>query len=156
MEIRIDGDDGVPVYRQIVDAIKHQISVGALAPGARLPTLRRLAQELGVDRNTVVRAYRVLGREGVISLQQGRGSFVKSHSRHPELTRHRRQRLDLIVGESIGRALSLGYGPDEIEHTFSKCLSEWKRERKQHNRDGAYYSAFKSQRTSGGEIDVRS
>lgn len=127
MEIRIDGDDGVPVYRQIVEAIKHQVAVGALAPGARLPTLRRLAQELGVDRNTVVRAYRVLSREGVISLQQGRGSFVKSHSRHPEVTRHRHERLQLIVGESIARALSLGYSPDEIEHTFANRLAEWKR-----------------------------
>ncbi len=129
MPIQIDGDNAVPVYRQIVDAVKHQVAVGALGPGARLPTVRQLAQDLRVDRNTVVRAYTVLDREGVISLQRGRGTFVKSHARHPELTRHRHERLQVIIGEGIARALSLGYAPDEIQRVFAKRLSEWERAR---------------------------
>lgn len=132
MDLQLDGSDRVPVYRQIVDAIKHQVAIGVLPPGTRLPTLRQLAFELHVDRNTIVRAYRVLDREGVISSQQGRGTFVKSHARHPELTRHRHESLELIVGEGIARALSLGYAPDEIERVFAKRLSKWRSERKGH------------------------
>ncbi len=134
MDIRIDGDNGVPVYRQIVDAIKHQVAVGERVPGEQLPTVRQLAGELHVDRNTVVRAYRVLDREGVISMQQGRGTFIKAHAAAPELTRHRQERLDLILGESITRALSLGYAPEEIERSFAKRMAEWQRARKKPRR----------------------
>ncbi len=134
MEIRIDADNGVPVYRQIVDAVKHQVAAGTMAPGEQLPTVRQLAEELRVDRNTVVRAYRVLEREGVISLQQGRGTFIKTHAQNPDLARHRRDRLELIVGESITRALSLGYTPEEIEQAFQARMSEWRQVRKQEPR----------------------
>ncbi len=134
MEIRIDADNGVPVYRQIVDTIKHQVAAGALAPGEQLPTVRQLAQDLRVDRNTVVRAYRVLDREGVISLQQGRGTFIKTHAQNPDLARHRRDQLHLIVGECITHALSLGYAPDEIEEAFQTRLSEWQQARKNESR----------------------
>jgi GntR family transcriptional regulator len=145
MEIRIDGDNGVPVYRQIVDTIKHQVATGARAAGERLPTVRQLAEDLQVDRNTIVRAYRVLDREGVISAQQGRGTFIRAHAEHPELTRHRRERLDLLVGESIARALSLGYTPEEIEQAFTNRMSEWRRARaKPHGRSAAQRSGAQS------------
>ncbi len=131
MWIHLNGDYKTPVYRQIGDTIKHQVAVGELAQGERLPTVRQLAQDLGVDRNTVVRAYRLLDREGVISLQHGRGTFVKTPSQHPHLARHRREHLDLLMGEGIARALSLGYAPDEIRQTFARRLREWQRAREQ-------------------------
>src|SRR5258708_11221606 len=109
MKITLDADQNAPVYHQIVKEIRHQIATGVLAQGERLPTVRELAQELQIDRNTTLRAYRVLHREGVISLQQGRGTFVRAAARHPQLTQHRRQALETLMDESIARALSLGY-----------------------------------------------
>ena len=127
MRIRLGGDRTMPMYRQIADAIRHQVATGALEQGARLPTVRGLAEELKVDRNTVVRAYRVLDRDGVISSQRGRGTFVNTHPEHPQLARHRREHLRLLMSEVILRALSLGYSPAEIRQTFAQRMGEWER-----------------------------
>ena len=129
MEIQLDGGNGEPMYRQIVQAIRHQVATGQLQPGERLPTLRELAQAVRVDRNTALRAYRVLQRDGVISLQHGRGTFVRAHARHPQLKQYRQHTLENIMDESIARALSLGYAPDEIERAFTKRMRRWRRAR---------------------------
>lgn len=130
MKIRLDLDKSAPVYRQIADEIRHQVAVGTLAQGERLPTVRQLAQELRVDRNTTLRAYRMLHREGVVSAQHGRGTFVRTNVRHPQLTRHRRHTLETQMDESIARALSLGYASEEIERAFSKQMKQWQRARR--------------------------
>ena len=129
MRISVDGDHHEPLYRRIVDEIKHQIAVGKLQRGEQLPTVRGLAQQLKVDRNTVVRAYRILDRDGVISLQHGRGTFVRSHPQHPQLARHREERLRVLVSEAIAKGLALGYSTEEIEQAFSKNMKEWRRAR---------------------------
>lgn len=130
MEIRLDSARNVPVYRQIVEAICQQVATGSLQQGERLPTVRQLAAELRVDRNTALRAYRVLHREGVISLQHGRGTFVRATPQHPQLTQHRRYALTNMMDESIARALSLGYAPEEIERAFRIRLTDWQRVRR--------------------------
>jgi GntR family transcriptional regulator len=130
MQIRLDAEQSAPVYHQIVEAIRHQVATGALAQGERLPTVRQLAQDLSIDRNTILRAYRVLHREGVISLQHGRGTFVRTTARHPHMTQHRRRALETLMDESIARALSLGYTPKEIEGAFTKRLTRWQSARR--------------------------
>jgi len=130
MKIHLDADTNAPVYRQIVEKIRHQVATGALEQGERLPTVRKLAQELSVDRNTTLRAYRVLHREGVISLQHGRGTFVCTTARHPHLTKHRQNALETLMDEGIARALSLGYAPNEIRGAFEKRLAQWQRARR--------------------------
>lgn len=130
MQIRLDAEESMPVYRQIVEAIRHQVATGALGKGERLPTVRQLAQDLKIDRNTTLRAYRVLHREGVISLQHGRGTFVRTTAQHPHLTRYRRQALETLMDESVVRGLSLGYTPQEIEGAFLKRLAYWQRARR--------------------------
>ena len=130
MPIRIDGHTAVPVYRQIVEAIKHQVATGELKHGQQLPTVRGLAQELQVDRNTALRAYRILDREGVISLQHGRGTFVATRPSAPPLARHRLERLGVLLNEGIARALSLGYAPEEIERAFARRMTHWQRARR--------------------------
>jgi GntR family transcriptional regulator len=68
--------DGVPIYVQIREQFLRAISSGALASGARMPTMRQVAVALKVDLNTVRHAYEDLQREGVITLRRGHGSFV--------------------------------------------------------------------------------
>lgn len=68
--------DGGPLYLQIIDRLKREISEGRLAPGVPLPSFRQLAEDLLVSVITVKRAYEELEREGIIFRRQGLGTFV--------------------------------------------------------------------------------
>ncbi len=125
MQIRIDYDSGVPIYVQIMDRVKHLVATGMLQPGDQLPTIRQLSVELRVDPNTVVHAYRELDREGVISTQQGRGTFISEHPDSEQLSQLRRERLNVIVGNALLEALSLGYSAEEIRSALEARLAEW-------------------------------
>jgi GntR family transcriptional regulator len=74
--IRVDPASGVPVVRQIVDSLRVLLVEGKLSPGAVLPSVRRVAMELGVHFNTVAEAYRLLASEGWLDLKHGRSALV--------------------------------------------------------------------------------
>jgi len=76
MTLSLDRASAVPLYRQIVDQIRSAITAGDLAPHDRLPTTRALAEQLGVNRLTINRAYEDLIGSGLVSGQVGRGTFV--------------------------------------------------------------------------------
>ena len=69
-------NNGIPIYVQLRDQLAALVGRGALAPGARLPTMREVAVALRIDLNTVQRAYGELEREGILDLVRGRGTFV--------------------------------------------------------------------------------
>lgn len=81
MEIRIDRASPVPVYKQIVLGIRQMILAGRLPEGFRLPPERRLAEALGVNRSTVLAAYRELKSEALLDAHVGRGTAVASRTR---------------------------------------------------------------------------
>src|SRR5437870_10494667 len=74
--ITIDLKSSIPVYRQIVDAIRHLLVEGELKPGDQLPPVRQLGLDLGVHFNTVAQAYRELSEEGWLDLKRRRGAVV--------------------------------------------------------------------------------
>lgn len=74
--IALDPADGAPPYEQIRTQIAAYVASGELRPGDRLPTVRRLAEDLGLATNTVARAYRELEQSGVIQTRGRGGSFV--------------------------------------------------------------------------------
>lgn len=76
MMLVIDPDDRTPPYEQLRQQLINAISGGELAPGTKLPTVRRLAADLGIAPNTVARTYLELDREGLIETRGRRGSFV--------------------------------------------------------------------------------
>ena len=76
LTVRITLHGDAPVYRQIVDALRHALVGGDIAPGHILPSVRQLAVDLGVHFNTVAEAYRILAAEGWLDLKQGRGALV--------------------------------------------------------------------------------
>ena len=76
MLLKINLASEVPVYRQIVDALRPMLVEGKLAPGDSLPPVRQLAADLGVHFNTVAEAYRLLADEGWLDLRRGRGASV--------------------------------------------------------------------------------
>jgi GntR family transcriptional regulator/MocR family aminotransferase len=101
--VRIDFDSPVPAYRQIVDSLRALLVEGKLPCETRLPSVRRLAMELGVHFNTVGEAYRELAAEGWIDLRHGRGATVVARAAPPRPSRERaaefRERLRRLVAE---------------------------------------------------------
>jgi GntR family transcriptional regulator len=76
MHIHITPGDGAPIYQQIVQQIKYLVASGRLAPGEELPPIRALADQLMVNANTVVRAYRELEVAGVVVKRRTAGTYV--------------------------------------------------------------------------------
>jgi GntR family transcriptional regulator len=74
--LRIDLGSPVPAYRQIADGVRALLVEGHLAPGGKLPTVRRLAIDLGVHHNTVAEAYRLLANEGWIEMRRRHGVTI--------------------------------------------------------------------------------
>lgn len=74
---KIELHSGIPVYKQIANRLTSAMADGTLAHGDRLPTIRELNELLGVNPNTVAKAYRELALKGLIDGQRGFGSFVK-------------------------------------------------------------------------------
>ena len=73
---RLNPSSGTPLYVQLVEHLKHAIEAGAIKAGEQLPSVRRMAQDLLINPNTVVRAYRDLEDEGIVVLRHGSGVFV--------------------------------------------------------------------------------
>jgi DNA-binding transcriptional regulator YhcF (GntR family) len=76
MKIAVDKNAPIPAYKQVVDGVAEAIGRGDVERGSRLPSVRNLAHDLGLNVNTVARAYRDLERAGVIRTMPGMGSFV--------------------------------------------------------------------------------
>jgi GntR family transcriptional regulator len=80
MRFELNFKSGKPVYLQVVDQVKAAVASGAAQPGDTLPSIRPLAEELRVNRNTVAKAYTELERQGVIDTAAGRGCFISAGS----------------------------------------------------------------------------
>jgi GntR family transcriptional regulator len=80
MLFQIDFKGGKPVYLQLVDQVRYAAASGALQPGESLPSIRPLAEELRVNRNTVAKAYAELESQGVIETLPGKGCFLKENN----------------------------------------------------------------------------
>jgi len=91
MLFQIDFKSGKPVYLQLVDQVRYAAASGGLKAGEPLPSIRPLAEELRVNRNTVAKAYAELESQGVIETRPGRGCFLKENN--SPFTKHVRQKL---------------------------------------------------------------
>ncbi|MCX7682817.1 MAG: GntR family transcriptional regulator [Anaerolineae bacterium] len=125
VELRIDQESRIPIYVQIEEQLRSLILAGQLKPGDQLPTIRELATELRVNYNTVARAYLDLDREGIISTQQGRGTFVAGVPNAGQMAHLRRKKLEAIVQTALDEARRLGYTLDEIAAVFEEGMARW-------------------------------
>ena len=103
MQIRITSSDGVPIYIQIVNQVKHLVAAGRLQPGEEIPPIRVLAQQLVVNPNTVARAYLELERSGVVTKRHGSGTYVsetRSSLSRREKFKVLTQRADALLVEA--------------------------------------------------------
>ena len=114
MLLTVDLASPTPVYRQIVDGLRVLLVNRRLAPGDFLPTVRRLALDLGVHFNTVAQAYRALAEEGWIELARRKGARVIERlapdARQAELGADFQRRLEELIAELRAR----GYPPSRL------------------------------------------
>ena len=116
-DLQIDYDRGVPVYRQIYDAITAALASGALARDEQLPTIHELAKRLAINPNTVARAYRELDAAGYISTQRGKGSFPTDT---PPALDDKDGALRSIYDRAVSEAARHGIGAPELVRYFRK------------------------------------
>lgn len=126
MQITLDFRSGVPIYVQIMDQIKHLVATGALHPEDQLPTVRQLASDLRVNFNTVARSYRMLDEAGIISTQQGRGTYILAPPSEQASERLRQEALADLTRRYLADVAKLGFTPDEINPYLAAIFQEWK------------------------------
>ena len=100
-----------PIYTQIMDGFKEQISAGILQPGDKLPSVRELAAALTINPNTIQRSYRQLEMEGWIVTVPGKGCFVCSDNRAAE---EEKKRLLAALDASVEALLAFGVSRDVL------------------------------------------
>ncbi len=126
LPIHLDFRSGLPIYIQIMNQIEQKVSGGVLKPGDQLPTVRALASELRVNFNTVARAYRLLDEAGVISTQQGRGTYIMEKPPLEVERKLRRQTLEALARQYIGESKRLEFSDAEITQMVRDQLKSWK------------------------------
>jgi GntR family transcriptional regulator len=119
MILQINFKSGMPIYLQVVDQVKAAAASGALRPGEALPSIRPLAEELRVNRNTIAKAYSELESLGVIETLPGRGCFLKQN--HSALRKEVRRKL-LI--EEIDQAIVQAHHLQVPRHEFLELIHE--------------------------------
>jgi GntR family transcriptional regulator len=119
MMLQINFKSGKPVYLQVVDQIKAAAASGALRPGEALPSIRPLAEELRLNRNTVAKAYSELESLGVIETLPGKGCFLKEN--HSPLRKEVRRKM-LI--EEIDQAIVMAHHLQVPRPEFLELIHE--------------------------------
>ncbi|MFM8284921.1 MAG: GntR family transcriptional regulator [Planctomycetaceae bacterium] len=121
MIFRIDADDGLAIYDQIVRQIKYAIASGTLAPGEWIPSVRELARQLTVNPNTIQRAYQQLQADGVLEPVRGRGLAVCRTAVKGCVAERQAlvlERLEQVIAE----ALQGGVAPDDLRTLFERAV----------------------------------
>ncbi len=118
MQLRLDFHEKEPIYLQIVEQVKSMVASGLLKPGSQLPTVREVAADLRINFNTAARAYRMLHEEGIISTQQGRGTYVLEAPPAAESKRLKRDRLQAMVEGLLEEAKRFGFTPEEVNKVW--------------------------------------
>ena len=113
-------NDGAPIYLQIVNALKRNIASGAYPPGSRLPSVRDLALEAGVNPNTMQRALSELERSGLVNSQRTAGRFITEDA--SALLDLRKSMSEEIVSEFIARLRGIGMSDEQILDTVREKI----------------------------------
>jgi GntR family transcriptional regulator len=126
MLLQVDFKSGKPVYLQLVDQIRYAAASGGLRAGESLPSLRPLAEELRVNRNTIAKAYAELESQGIIETVPGKGFFLKENN--SPFTRQVRQKLLLKeVDEAVVTAHHLQVDRDAFLALVKERLDYFER-----------------------------
>jgi len=132
MILRLNQSSGMPLYLQLIEQVKHAVETGALRPGDQLPTIRKLAEDLVMNPNTVARAYRELEHEGTIELRHGSGAFINESVTSKTKVMRKAQ---AVVQSAIERLTGSGLTGDEIRRLVENELAVLRDGKKLHGVD---------------------
>jgi GntR family transcriptional regulator len=123
MEITIDIDNPVPQFEQLIEQIKAAVPAGVLKPGAALPSIRQLANDLELNSKTVAKAYQLLTRDEIIETKGYRGTYV--HPKAKTNCKFNVQEWALRkLGETIAELREAGVTDSEIRNAFAGAISQ--------------------------------
>jgi GntR family transcriptional regulator len=126
MKIEIDFRSGQPIYVQIIEQIQSLVASGELKLGDQLPTVRQLATELRVNFNTIARAYHILDEAGLISTQQGRGTYIWEEPSTETTQALRQHALEGLIRRCLTQSFRLGCSAAEVEAAFLQQMQGWR------------------------------
>lgn len=112
----------IPIYRQLVDAIRAAVKKGSLQPGQQLPTVQEMSQELSIARGTIKRAYDELERAGLVEKVQGRGTFV---CYQPANSGSRKERAMAAIDALLTSLEQMGFSAAEVNIFLNLKLRQW-------------------------------
>jgi GntR family transcriptional regulator len=118
----------VPLHDQIVGGLRNLIAAGALVAGDELPPVRQLAADLGINLNTVARAYRELTDAGLLASVRGRGTVVIATVERPSGPKvEERKRIEAGIASAMGDAKIAGFSREAIESIVQRQFDRlWK------------------------------
>ena len=119
MTFQVDFQAGKPVYLQLADQVRYAAASGKLRPGEPLPSLRPLAEELRINRNTIAKAYAELEQQGLIETQPGKGYFLRQGS--PVFSVPARERL---LTTEIDQAVVMAHHLQVTRERFLQIANE--------------------------------
>src|SRR5689334_24176620 len=126
IQLRIDQASGVAPYRQLVDQVRQALRLGLLEPGDQLPTVKAVVEQVAINPNTVLKAYRELEHEGLAAGRPGLGTFITRSLVDASLGAHKALRTDL--DRWLTKARRAGLDDDSIaalfESTFRASIDE--------------------------------
>jgi len=116
IEFHLDSSSGVSPYLQLVHQVRHALRLGLLREGDQLPTVKHVVATLAINPNTVLKAYRELEHDGLVSARPGVGTFVTRTLSEPSIAAHRPLRQDLL--RWFAKARRAGLDDESIEALF--------------------------------------
>ena len=120
MALRLNPASGIPLYLQLIEQVKHAIETGALRAGDQLPSVRKMAEDLVINPNTVARAYRDLEHEGIIELKHGSGAFIRDSVVGRAKLMHK---ATAVVQSALDKLTSFGLTEDDIRRSVENELA---------------------------------
>jgi GntR family transcriptional regulator len=122
MNIVIHTNAPEPVYEQIVRQIHDAVKTGTLKPDTPLPTVRQLAGDLAINRNTVARAFRILEEQGVILTAGRKGTFIRTDAAR-EVAKVKSTRNERVMRRVVKTLIGEGLSRREIGEIFASALT---------------------------------
>jgi GntR family transcriptional regulator len=122
-------NSGLPIYRQLIDQVRHHVASGRLSGGDFLPSVRQVALELEVNPMTVSKAYSLLERDGVVELVRGQGMRIAARRQESggDSLHERQQRLLPLLRQVAAEAYHLSLSETQVKSLLDRVIKELNR-----------------------------